>query len=151
MAWIQNFCSLLVGAHSINCWSGRKCPSPKLPVTIHLVLQGCCLHIRWYWLERELLGPDCLPDIVLQPCFPWTSSCLPLPESANKLGKHLSCKPHFCFSCLGCFSHAYQHHLSYLEWAQGILLLRTSLACPLVSKQAPGLSREVAPSAPLHP
>lgn len=51
-------------------------------------------------LQREALGLDCLLDIEVQPRSPWTSSRLPLPGSANKSGKHSSCKPHFCFSQL---------------------------------------------------
>lgn len=51
-------------------------------------------------LGREALGLDCPLAMVVQPRSSQTRSCLPLPQNANKSGKHLSCKPHFCFSQL---------------------------------------------------
>lgn len=88
MAWVQNVCPLLVKAHSIISWLGRKCLSPKLPVApsgFKLLLPPQ----RMLWLEGEALGLACPLDTTVQGSTPGaapTCPCLTVPTSQANTG-----------------------------------------------------------------
>lgn len=88
MALIQNVCPLLVKAHSIISWLGRKCLSPKLPVTLS-GFKGLLPPQGMLWLEREALGFACPLDTTVQCSTPGaapTCPCLTVPTSQANTG-----------------------------------------------------------------